>query len=53
MLVAKAPADGYTLLLGATTMVVSPHMQAVPPFDDVDTSTPEKMPAADTMPSEI
>lgn len=33
--VAKATPDGYTLLLGASPMTVSPHMQASPPFDAV------------------
>jgi len=33
-IVAKAPADGYTLLLGAAgTMVVAPHLGAKLPFD--------------------
>lgn len=30
---ARAPADGYTLMLGATTMAVSPWLQAKPPYD--------------------
>jgi tripartite-type tricarboxylate transporter receptor subunit TctC len=39
-IVAKAPADGYTLLLGATTMVVSPHMQSAPSFDPIKDFVP-------------
>ena len=38
--VAKAPADGYTLLLGATTMTVSPHLQATAPYDAVNDFVP-------------
>lgn len=32
---ARAPADGYTLLLGASQMTVTPHMQAAPAYDPV------------------
>ena len=39
-LVAKAPADGYTLLFGVTTMTVSPHLMANPPFDPVKDFVP-------------
>ena len=38
--VAKAPADGYTLLLGASPMTVSPHMQAAPTYDAVKDFVP-------------
>jgi tripartite-type tricarboxylate transporter receptor subunit TctC len=38
--VAKAAADGYTLLLGASTMTVSPHMQESPLFDPVKDFVP-------------
>lgn len=33
--VAKAPGDGYTLLLGASPMTVTPHMQSAPAYDPV------------------
>lgn len=32
---ARAPADGYTLMLGLSTMTVSPHMQATAGYDPV------------------
>lgn len=38
--VAKAPADGYTLLLGASPMTVTPHMQAAPAYDPVKDFVP-------------
>jgi tripartite-type tricarboxylate transporter receptor subunit TctC len=34
--VAKAPADGYTILLAPTTLTVSPHMQNPPQYDVKD-----------------
>jgi tripartite-type tricarboxylate transporter receptor subunit TctC len=33
--VAKAPADGYTLLFGLITLAITPHMQRNPPYDPV------------------
>ena len=39
-MVAKAPADGYTLHFGVTSMTVSPHLQAVPAFDPVKDFVP-------------
>ena len=38
--VAKAPADGFTLLLGASPMTVTPHMQAAPAYDPVKDFVP-------------
>jgi tripartite-type tricarboxylate transporter receptor subunit TctC len=38
--VAKAPADGYTLLLGASPMTVTPHMQTAPAYDPVKDFVP-------------
>jgi tripartite-type tricarboxylate transporter receptor subunit TctC len=38
--VAKAPADGYTLLLGASTMTVSPHLQSGVTYDAVKDFVP-------------
>lgn len=38
--VAKASADGYTLLLGASPMTVSPHMQSAPTYDPVKDFAP-------------
>jgi tripartite-type tricarboxylate transporter receptor subunit TctC len=38
--VAKATADGYTLLLGASPMTVTPHMQATPAYDPVKDFVP-------------
>ncbi len=37
---ARAPNDGYTLMLGLSTMTVSPHMQATPSYDPVKDFTP-------------
>jgi tripartite-type tricarboxylate transporter receptor subunit TctC len=37
---AKAAPDGYTLLLGASPMTVSPHMQAAPAYDPVKDFVP-------------
>jgi tripartite-type tricarboxylate transporter receptor subunit TctC len=37
---ARAPADGYTLMLGATTMTVSPYMQTAPQYDPVKDFVP-------------
>lgn len=37
---AKSVADGYTLLLGVTTTVVSPHLQANAPYDPVKDFAP-------------
>jgi len=38
--VARAPADGYTLILAPTTLTVSPHMQATPAYDAVKDFAP-------------
>ena len=38
--VARAPADGYTLLLGASTMTVNPHVQASANYDPVKDFVP-------------
>ncbi|MEI6114212.1 MAG: tripartite tricarboxylate transporter substrate-binding protein, partial [Burkholderiales bacterium] len=38
--VARAAPDGYTLLLGPTTMAVSPHMQASKPYNAVEDFVP-------------
>ncbi len=38
--VARAPADGYTLILAPTTLTVSPHMQAAPTYDAVKDFAP-------------
>ncbi len=37
---AKAPADGYTLLLAPTTLTVSPHMQSPQQYDAIRDFTP-------------
>lgn len=37
---ARAAADGYTLILAPTTLVVSPHMQTAPSYDPVKDFAP-------------
>jgi tripartite-type tricarboxylate transporter receptor subunit TctC len=38
--VAKSPADGYTLLVGETAMLVAPHLGVKLPFDPLQSFTP-------------
>ncbi len=38
--VARSPADGYTLLMGVTTLTVSPHMQTAPQYDPIKDLVP-------------
>jgi tripartite-type tricarboxylate transporter receptor subunit TctC len=39
-IVAKSPADGYTILMAPTTLTVSPALQATPSYDAVNDFTP-------------
>ena len=39
-MVARSPADGYTILLAPTTLTVSPSLQATPAYDPIRDFTP-------------
>jgi tripartite-type tricarboxylate transporter receptor subunit TctC len=48
-MVAKAPADGYTIMVGANTLVIAPHLYASVPFDPLTDFSPVTIAATTTL----
>lgn len=48
-IVAKSPADGYTIMVGANTLVIAPHLYASVPFDPLTDFSPVMIAATTTL----
>jgi tripartite-type tricarboxylate transporter receptor subunit TctC len=48
-IVAKSPADGYTIMVGANTLVIAPHLYASVPFDPLADFSPVTVAATTTL----
>ena len=48
-IVAKSPADGYTIMVGANTLVIAPHLYTSVPFDPLADFAPVMIAATTTL----
>lgn len=48
-IVAKSPADGYTIMVGANTLVIAPHLYKSVPFDPLADFSPVTIAATTTL----